>query len=244
VACVGWAGAIQTRTWVRRSVKSGEELWTAICKVAVVLVGREDVLHGKEILLGPERREEADAQYDVVDGWRRITRGKVADEDLPFPEEYSVLVQPEGYIAIPWQPHSSRGRLCATAVRFCRRTHTIAVNEVQGKMQGGVEGTAAGGYDWVHLHPEAMRSAEEMLGLAAEEECIAPKHGGRLTCRNGVLDCGAVSSSAGVSENDTEGWELCVRASMSCVFLCLCVCVAPRVCGFVCVCVCVRVRVR
>ncbi len=82
--------------------------------------------------------------------------------------------------------------------------HTIAVNDAQRKVvrvQGGgeVRRTAAGEYDWVALHPEAMRQALQELGLAAEAECTALEHGGRLSCKSSVLDCDAVSSSVGAS---------------------------------------------
>ncbi len=81
-------------------------------------MGQEDVLHGIDFPLGPPRRELAEAEYDVVAGWRQITRGRVADEDLPFPTAFRGLMQPEGYIAALFSPQSKRGRLLSCAVSF------------------------------------------------------------------------------------------------------------------------------
>ncbi len=198
---MGWAGAIKTRAWVRQSDKAGTKEWTGYCKVPVVQVGLEGVLHSIEIPMGPARREWADAQYDVVAGWRYITRGKIADEHLPFPEAFRGLMQPQGYTAALFSPQSKRGRLFSLAVKFCRRTHIIAVNDAQHKVlkEGGgeVRRTAAGEYDWVALHPEAMRQALQALGLGAASECTAVEHGGQLSRESSVLDCDAVSSSVG-----------------------------------------------
>jgi hypothetical protein len=224
VVCVGWAGAIQRRAWVRHSDKAGTKEWTGFCKVAVVQVGQEDVVHSIEVPMGPARRDEAHARYDVVAGWRQLTRGRVGDEDLPFPERgFRGMMQPEGYNVAVFLPHSKRGRLLSCAVKFCRRTHTIAVNDAERKVlkvQGGGEArrTAAGEYDWVALHPEAMREALQALGLASEGDCTVPQHGGRQSCESSVLDCDAVSSSVGASQG-CEALSI-VYVSRECGVLC------------------------
>jgi hypothetical protein len=79
------AGARDSPHGLREGVNSGgEKVWTAFWRVQVVQLREEDDVKVMDVTIGPARRQQSHAEYDIMAGWRKLTRQKVADEVLPF----------------------------------------------------------------------------------------------------------------------------------------------------------------